>query len=48
MTNKESVFKKTYENYLTQVCRVDFNSIKQKLGVEVEKKQEGEGDGVDE
>ena len=37
MTNKESVFKKTYENYLAQVGRIDFNSVKQKLGVEVEK-----------
>jgi len=37
MTNKESVFKKTYENYLAQVDRIDFNSVKQKLGVEVEK-----------
>ena len=36
MTNKESVFKKTYENYLAQVDEADFNSVKQKLGVEVE------------
>jgi len=36
MTNKESVFKKTYENYLAQVDRIDFNSVKKKLGVEVE------------
>lgn len=36
MTNKESVFKKTYENYLAQVDETDFNSVKQKLGVEVE------------
>ena len=37
MTNKESVYKKTYENYLAQVGGIDFNSVKQKLGVEVEK-----------
>jgi len=37
MTNKKSVFKKTYENYLAQVNGIDFNSVKQKLGVEVEK-----------
>jgi len=36
MTNKENVFKKTYENYLAQVDGTDFNSVKQKLGVEVE------------
>ncbi len=36
MMNKESVFKKTYENYLAQVNGIDFNSVKQKLGVEVE------------
>ncbi len=37
MTNRESVFKKTYEKYLTQIKKIDFNSIKQKLGAEVEK-----------
>jgi len=37
MTNKESVFKKTYEKYLAQVDGVDFNLLKQKLGAEVEK-----------
>ncbi len=37
MTNKESVFKKTYEKYLAQVDGVDFNLVKQKLGAEVEK-----------
>ncbi len=37
MTNKESVFEKTYEDYLAQVSGIDFNSIKQKLGVEIEK-----------
>ena len=37
MTNKKSVFKKTYENYLAQVNGIDFNYVKQKLGVEVEK-----------
>ena len=37
MTNKESVFKKTYEKYLMQLDGIDFNSVKQKLGVEVEK-----------
>jgi len=36
MTNKESVFKKTYENYLAQVDGTDFNSVKKKLGVEAE------------
>jgi len=37
MTNKESVFKKTYEKYLAQVDGIDFNLVKQKLGAEVEK-----------
>jgi hypothetical protein len=37
MTNKESIFKKTYEKYLVQVGKKDFNSVKQNLGVEVEK-----------
>jgi len=37
MTNKESVFKKTYEDYLAQIKEIDFNSIKQRLGVKVEK-----------
>lgn len=36
MTNKESIFEKTYEDYLAQVNGIDFNSVKQKLGVEVE------------
>ncbi len=31
MTNKESVFEKTYEDYLAQVSGIDFNSIKQQL-----------------
>jgi len=37
MTNKESVFKKTYKNYLTQVDGIDFNLVKQKLGAKVER-----------
>ncbi|MBW2563164.1 MAG: DUF3786 domain-containing protein [Deltaproteobacteria bacterium] len=37
MNSKESVFNKTYENYLTQVDGIDFNLVKQKLGAEVEK-----------
>jgi len=37
MMNKESEFNKTYEKYLMQVGGIDFNLVKQKLGVEVEK-----------
>ena len=37
MTNKKSVFKKTYEKYLAQVDGIDFNLVKQKLEAEVEK-----------
>jgi hypothetical protein len=37
MTNKESVFKKTYEDYLEQINGIDFNLVKKKLGVKVEK-----------
>jgi len=33
----QSVFEKTYENYLAQVNRIDFNSVKQNLGVKAEK-----------
>ncbi|MDY6793570.1 MAG: DUF3786 domain-containing protein [Thermodesulfobacteriota bacterium] len=36
MMENENVFKQTYENYLAQVGGIDFNSVKQKLGVEVE------------
>jgi len=39
MMNKESVFNKTYEKYLTQVGGIDFNLVNQKLGAEVEKKK---------
>jgi len=37
MTNKENVFKKTYEKYLAQVDGIAFNLVKQKLGAEAEK-----------
>lgn len=37
MMNREGVFKKTYENYLTQIEKIDLNSIKQKLNLVVEK-----------
>jgi hypothetical protein len=37
MMNKESVFKKTYEDYLEQVNGIDFNFVKKKLGVKAEK-----------
>ena len=37
MNSKESVFNKTYENYMAQVDGIDFNLVKQKLGAEVEK-----------
>lgn len=33
---KETVFERTYEGYLAQVSGIDFNCIKQNLGVEVE------------
>jgi hypothetical protein len=36
MTSKNSVFEKTYEDYIAQVVGIDFKSIEQKLGVEVE------------
>jgi len=34
---REGIFKKTYENYLKQIEKIDFNSIKKNLKVEVEK-----------
>ena len=34
---REGLFKKTYENYLMQIEKIDFNSIKKNLKVEVEK-----------
>jgi len=34
---REGIFKKTYENYLMQIEKIDFNSIKKNLKVEVEK-----------
>jgi hypothetical protein len=36
MTNKESIYKKTYEDYLAQVDGIDFNFVKKKLGAKVE------------
>ena len=36
MTSKNSVFEKTYKDYIAQVAGIDFKSIEQKLGVEVE------------
>ena len=39
MTTKETVFERTYEDYLAQVSGIDFNSVKQKLGVEVERNE---------
>jgi hypothetical protein len=37
--HKETVFERTYEDYLAQVSGIDFNSVKQKLGVEVERNE---------
>ena len=34
---REGIFKKTYENYLMQIEKIDLNSIKKNLKVEVEK-----------
>ena len=36
MTSKNSVFEKTYKDYIAQVAEIDFKPIEQKLGVEVE------------
>ncbi len=36
MTTKDSVFEKTYKDYMAQVAEIDIESIRQKLGVEVE------------
>ncbi|MCD4717176.1 MAG: DUF3786 domain-containing protein [Desulfobacterales bacterium] len=36
MTTKDSVFEKTYKDYIAQVAEIDLGSIKQKLGVEIE------------
>lgn len=36
MTSKDSVFEKTYKDYIAQVAEIDFKSIEQKLRVEVE------------
>ena len=36
MTSKNSVFEKTYKDYIAQVAGIDFKSIEQKLGVQVE------------
>ena len=36
---KETVFERTYEDYLAQVSGIDFNSVKQKLGVEAERNE---------
>lgn len=36
MTSKNSVFEKTYKYYIAQVAGIDFKSIEQKLGVQVE------------
>ena len=35
MTNKASIFEKTYRDYIAQVARIDFKPIEQKLRVEV-------------
>jgi len=39
MTSKDSVFEKTYKNYIAQVAGIDLKSIEQKLGVEVERNE---------
>ncbi|MBW1738733.1 MAG: DUF3786 domain-containing protein [Deltaproteobacteria bacterium] len=39
MTTKETVFERTYEDYLAKVSGIDFNSVKQKLGVEVKRNE---------
>ena len=36
MTSKDSVFEKTYKDYIAQVARIDFKSIEQKLGIHAE------------
>jgi hypothetical protein len=36
MTTKDSVFEKTYKDYIAQVARIDSESIRQRLGLEVE------------
>lgn len=36
MTSKDSVFEKTYKDYIAQVAEIDLEPIKQKLGLEVE------------
>ena len=36
MTTKDSIFEKTYKDYIAQVAEIDLESIEQKLGVEVE------------
>jgi hypothetical protein len=36
MTTKQTVFEKTYEDYLAQIGGIDLNCVKQNLGVEVE------------
>ena len=39
MENDESVFEKTYRDYLGQVFRLDFSSLEYKLGVEVKENE---------
>ncbi len=36
MTTKDSVYEKTYKDYIAQVAEIDLGSINQKLGLEVE------------
>ena len=36
MTNKASIFEKTYKDYITQVAGIDLKSIEQKLGVKID------------
>jgi len=36
MTNQQTVYEKTYEDYLAQIRAVDLHCVKQNLGVEVE------------
>ena len=36
MTSKNAVFERTYKDYIAQVVGIDFNSIEQKLGIEVQ------------
>ena len=36
MAEKSKIFEQTYENYLTQVAKLDFNFIANTLGIQVD------------